>query len=138
MLQKIRKHYQWLPRIAGLSMQHGCDTMSDEKEISANSYQRGYAEGYAALRGEVERQAARMKALDEKNERLFEENGKLANKLGSELKLLAKIARLRAALRTARGQLITIGGDYCGPDCDQIQCAVLKEIETALHGTAEG
>jgi len=37
------------------------------------------------------------------------------------------------ALQNARAQLITLGGSYCGPDCDQIQCAVLREIEEALH-----
>jgi len=41
------------------------------------------------------------------------------------------ITRCREALRRARAQLVTLGGDR--PNCDEIQRAVLKQIDDALH-----
>ncbi len=44
-----------------------------------------------------------------------------------------RIWLLEGALRRARAQLVTLGGSYCGPDCDEIQCDVLRQIDAALH-----
>ena len=42
---------------------------------------------------------------------------------------------LRAALQTARRQLVTLGGDGSGESGDSVQAAVIREIDRALGET---
>lgn len=46
---------------------------------------------------------------------------------------LARIAELEAALRIARAQLVTLGGEALHPHGDAIQRATLDEIDKALN-----
>lgn len=41
--------------------------------------------------------------------------------------------RMQEALKTARRQLVTLGGEAEGPDADMIQRAVLRVIDEALE-----